>query len=113
MLELIRKSILAGIGAVILTKEKIGELTRTLVEEGKISTSEAEKLADELVKSGEHEWEEINTKIHDSIKKWADSIDMVRRKEFQEMKARIDVLEQRLTALEGTEKEGTESEEKD
>ncbi len=60
MLELMKKGLMAGIGAVVLTTEKVQETVRKLVEEGKISTEEGEKLAQELVKTGQHQWEEIS-----------------------------------------------------
>lgn len=100
MLELLKKSILAGIGAVAVTTDKVREATRSLVEEGKISTDEAEKLAEELVKSGERQWEDINTKFQSSFQKWSDSLEVVRKKDFQDLKARMDLLEQRLRILE-------------
>jgi len=60
MIDLIKKSLYAGIGAVVLTKEKIQEMTRRLVEDGKITSEESEKLAEEMVKSGERQWEEMS-----------------------------------------------------
>ena len=100
MLELIRKGLMAGIGAVVLTTEKIQEAVRKLVEEGKISTEEGEKLAQELVKSGERQWEEITTKMADTTKKWSESMEFVKRKEIEELKERLENVEQRLTAME-------------
>jgi polyhydroxyalkanoate synthesis regulator phasin len=99
MLELIRKGLMAGIGAVVLTTEKIQETVRKLVEEGKISTEEGEKLAQELVKSGERQWDEITTKLAETTKKWSDNTELVTRKEFEELEARVETLEQRLPAL--------------
>ena len=101
MLEFIKKGLLAGLGAAVVTKEKIQEATRALVQEGKISTDEAEKLTEDLVKSGEQQWQEISTKLSESMKRWTESVDFVRNREFQELKARLDALEQRLSALEG------------
>ncbi len=100
MLELIKKSILAGIGAVVVTAEKVQDATKRLVEEGKLSTEEAERLADELVKSGERQWDEISGKLNDSVKRGMDSLDFVRRKEFQDLRARVELLEQRIIVLE-------------
>ncbi len=101
MLELIRKSFLAGLGVVVLTKEKVQEFTRMLVEEGKLSTDEADKLADELIKSGQRQWDEINTKTQELVKKGMEAVDVVRRKEFEELKARVESLEQRFAPTEG------------
>ncbi len=100
MLDLIKKGFMAGIGAAVLTTEKIQEGIKKFVEEGKISTEEGEKLAQELVKSGERQWEELITKMGEKSKKWSENVELVRRKEFEELKQRIEDLEKRLTELE-------------
>jgi polyhydroxyalkanoate synthesis regulator phasin len=104
MFELLKKSILAGIGAVVVTKDKVQEATRKFVEEGKMTTEEAERLADDLVRSGERQWEEINNRMQDSMRKWTDNMDMVRRREFQELRARLEILDQRVAILEENQK---------
>jgi polyhydroxyalkanoate synthesis regulator phasin len=100
MLELLKKSVMAGLGAVMITRDKIREATRVLVEEGKLSTDEAEKLTDELVKSGERQWEEFNSKFQTSMRKVSDNLEVVRKKDLQDLKARVELLEQRLHLLE-------------
>ena len=100
MFELLKKSILAGIGAAVLTAEKVQEATKRFVEEGKISTEEAEKLAGDLLKSGERQWDDMSSKIADSVRKGMDTLDFVKRKEFQDLRARVEMLEQRLAILE-------------
>ena len=102
MLEFLRKSMLAGIGAAVLTRDKIREATRSLVEEGKITSDEAEKLAEDLVKSGEREWGDMSSKLQSSLKKVSENLEVVRKKEFADLKARVELLEQRLSLLEET-----------
>ncbi len=106
MLELLKKGMLAGLGVAVLTGEKIREATRMLVEEGKISSDEADKLAEDLVKSGEREWEEINSKFQSSFKKISDNLEVVRKKEFADLKTRVELLEERLNRLEDRNREG-------
>jgi polyhydroxyalkanoate synthesis regulator phasin len=100
MLEMIRKGFMAGIGAVVLTAEKIQEVVKKLVEEGKITTEEGEKLAQDLVKSGERQWEEISAKIAEKSKRFAEGLEPARSPEYDELKARIESLEQRLAEIE-------------
>jgi polyhydroxyalkanoate synthesis regulator phasin len=100
MLELMKKGLMAGIGAVVLTTEKVQETIRKLVEEGKLSTEEGEKLAQDLVKTGERQWEEITSAIAEKTKKWSDSVEVVKREEFEQLKARVESLDQRLTKIE-------------
>ncbi len=100
MLDLLKKSMLAGLGMAVLTRDKIREATRMLVEEGKISSDEADKLAEDLVKSGEREWSEINSKIQSSFKKISGNLEMVRQKDFADLKTRVEIIEERLSRME-------------
>jgi len=100
MLELIKRSLLASLGAAVVTKEKIQEVTHSLVEQGKISADEAEKLADDLVQSGQNEWEEMHAWISESVKKGMDSLDISSKGEFLELKERVENLEKRMAILE-------------
>jgi polyhydroxyalkanoate synthesis regulator phasin len=100
MLELMKKGLMAGIGAVVLTTEKVQETIRKLVEEGKITTEEGEKLAQDLVKTGQRQWEEISAAIVDRTKKWPESVEIVKRGEFEGLKSRVETLEQRLAETE-------------
>lgn len=106
MFELIKRSLLASLGAAVVTREKIKEATRTLVEEGKISTEEAERLSDELVESGKHELEEAQSQISTMVKKGLDSLDISSKSEFQELKLRVENLEKRMSLLENAPKQG-------
>lgn len=100
MLDMLKKSIFAGIGAAAVTRDKIRAATKKFVEEGKITSEEAERLAEDLAKSGEREVEEINARLQSSFKKFSESVEVVRKKDFQELKARVDQLEEKLSALE-------------
>ena len=107
MLELMKKGLMAGIGIVVLTTEKVQEAVRKLVEEGKISTEEGEKLAQELVKTGQHQWEEISSTIAEKTKKWSEGVEIVKRKELEELKERVQSLEQRVSEMEKGESPNT------
>jgi len=100
LVEMIRKSLLASLGAAVVTKDKVEEATKRWVDEGKISKDEAEKLAQDLVESGKHQWEDIQEKIAESVRKGMDNFDIGSKKEFQELKGRVENIEKRLTILE-------------
>jgi polyhydroxyalkanoate synthesis regulator phasin len=100
--EMIRKSVLASLGAAVVTKEKVEEATKRFVDEGKISREEAERLANELVESGQHQWEDIQEKITETVRKGLDTFDIGSKKEFRDLMERVDSLEKRLTALDET-----------
>jgi polyhydroxyalkanoate synthesis regulator phasin len=100
LIEMIRKSLLASLGAAVVTKEKVEEATKRLVEDGKISRDEAEKLANELVESGRHQWDEIQEKMTETVRKGLDTFDIGSKREFQDLQERVENLEKRLVILE-------------
>ena len=100
VLEMIRKSMLASLGAAVVTKEKGEEATKRWVDEGKISKDEAEKLAHDLVESGRHQWEDIQEKMTETVRKGLDTFDIGSKREFQDLKEQVENLEKRLAALE-------------
>ncbi|MCG6946974.1 MAG: phasin family protein [Syntrophobacterales bacterium] len=100
VLEMIRKSMLASLGAAVVTKEKVEEATKRWVDEGKISKDEAERLAQDLVESGRHQWEDIQDKMTETVRKGLDSFDIGSKREFQDLKEQVESLEKRLAVLE-------------
>jgi len=100
MLDLIKKGLLAGLGAVVVTKERVEKATQKLVDEGKISADEAEKLASELIESGEKQWHEVQAKITESVKRATENLNLCSRREYEELKSRVEALEKRVTVVE-------------
>lgn len=94
--EMIRKSMLASLGAAVVTKEKVEEATQRWVEEGKISRDEAERLAQDLVESGKSQWDDIQEKMTETVRKGLDTFDIGSKKEFRELKERVEDLEKKL-----------------
>ena len=59
MLDEIKKGLLSGLGAVFLTKDKIERITRSMVDEAKLSKEDAQNLKEDLYKTGEKEWSDL------------------------------------------------------
>lgn len=100
MLEDIKKGLLSGLGAVFLTKDKIEKITRKMVDEAKISGEDAGNLKEELLKTGEREWNEFEGFFSDLFKKVIQGLDLCSKSEFDELKTRIAELEKRLEEVE-------------
>ena len=102
MFETIRKSLLAGLGAAVLTKEKIETATRKLVEEGKITTDEADRLSTDLIESGSRQWHDMQEKISGTVRKALEGMDICTRQDFKVLAEKVAALEKRVAALEET-----------
>jgi len=100
MFETIKKSLLAGLGAAVVTKEKIEKVTRNLVEEGKITTEEAEKLSRDLIESGSKQWEDMQDKISSTVKKALEGLDICTKPELTSLASKVGALEKRIASLE-------------
>lgn len=100
MLELIRKSLLLGFGAALVTREKVREKIQSLVDQGKITSEEAEKLTTELVETGEKEMENLREEIAQAVRNTLDNMDVARRSSLEKLHDEMDGLKNRLDFLE-------------
>jgi polyhydroxyalkanoate synthesis regulator phasin len=100
MLEEIRKGLLSGFGAVLLTREKAEEATRKLVEDAKLSKEEAQDLVDELFATGTRQWSELEASFAKAIRSGIDNLDIAGKKDLYALKSEVKKLEKRLETLE-------------
>lgn len=100
MLEAIRSTLLMGLGAGVITKEKAEQAVRGLVEQGKLSKEEAERLAAELVASGNEQLHEVQAGLRDSVRGMLDSADIARAGDVDRLARGLENLSQRVSMLE-------------
>ncbi len=94
MRDTMRKLLYAGIGVFSITREKAEQVINELVDKGQVSREEAQDMVDDLVKKGEEERENIRQSIKEEIANASQNIGLVTRKEFNELKNRVEALEQ-------------------
>lgn len=100
MLEDIKKGLFAGIGAVLLTRDKVERVIDTFVNESKLSREEGQRLADELVQSGEKQWSSLEERVLETVRNGIDRLDIGRRTELEALQERVENVEKRITLLE-------------
>ncbi|MFO7785065.1 MAG: phasin family protein [Thermodesulfobacteriota bacterium] len=100
MLDDLKKGFFAGIGVVLLTKDKIEQFTEKLVEENKLKREDAQRLTDELVKNGEDQWSDLEKRISDAAKKGVATLDIGKKSEVEALRERVENLEMRLQMME-------------
>lgn len=100
MLEEIKKGLFASFGAVLLTRSKIDEISRKLVQDAKLSKEDAEKLAGELVETGETQWQELETAAAQNVRKALETLGISNKEAIEALKKRLDGLELRVSSLE-------------
>ncbi|MEJ2032899.1 MAG: hypothetical protein P8Y63_07660 [Deltaproteobacteria bacterium] len=100
MIELIQKGLLASLGIAFVTRDKVLEATRELVEKGKLSRAEAETLVNELVGEGRRQQKELEVKVDELLRQGLDRLDIGSKRAFADLEQRLDNVEKRLTMVE-------------
>ncbi len=100
VLELIRTTVLAGLGAGVITKEKAEQVMDRLVDEGKVTADEAKQLVNDLLESGSRQWQEVQDGLNNTVRQALDAMDLPRKPEVAELARRLEKAEQRIAMLE-------------
>jgi polyhydroxyalkanoate synthesis regulator phasin len=100
MLELIRTTLLAGLGAGVITKEKADEAVRELVQQGKLRAEEAEQVVGKLLESGSQQWEDVQAGLSDAFRDALNAANVARAEDVRGIAQRLEKAEQRIAMLE-------------
>ena len=98
MTGLIEKSLLAGLGVMVLTRDKVKEFVDKLVEEGEVKPEEAPSIVDKLVERGEAEREELRKLVRQELDK---TRFVVSRRDVEALSQKIDDLAAKVEELVG------------
>lgn len=96
MIDLIKKGVLLGLGALTLTKEKAEELVDELIKKGEVSKDERSSVMREILDKAKEQEENINERIRVEISKIIEKLGIPSKKDFEELEKRIDKLTQQL-----------------
>lgn len=95
MLDILKKTLLVGIGATITTKEKIEAALGSLVEKGKISSADAKEIADKIAEDGKKEFDDAGKNIDAAFENLLHKAKVVTKGQLAELEARVAKLESR------------------
>lgn len=93
MIDSIKKTLLAGVGAAVITKDKVEAALGEWVRQGKVSAAEAREVADKIAEQGRREFETLSHELNEKLREKFSGAE--RRAE-----ARVAALEARVAALE-------------
>ena len=93
---MLEKALYFGLGIISVTREKADKLVEEMVERGELTREEAKKTVEDLVNKGEEEKTNVRNMIRDEVEALKSKWSMVNRTEFEELKSRVEALEQRL-----------------
>jgi len=93
MIDTIKKTLLAGVGAAVITKDKVEAALGDLVKQGKVSAAEARSVAEKIVQEGRAEYETLSRQLGDKVRE-------LLARDTARLESRLAAVEQRLAALE-------------
>jgi len=99
MADILKKSILAGLGALDLTREKVREMVDRLVAGGKIDRKHATEVIEELVERGEKESKKIGGRLEKIISATLKRTRLATREQLQTVEKRLKAVEEALKEI--------------
>ena len=92
MIELVKKTLLTGIGVAALSKEKIEILAKEVVEKGKLTEQEGREFVDQLLNKSEEAREELQAQIEAKVKAVLEKMDLAKRSEVDALRKEVEEL---------------------
>ncbi|HYY32254.1 MAG TPA: hypothetical protein VE693_01545 [Gaiellaceae bacterium] len=99
--ELAEELLLAGVGAVAITKERADELVDELSTKGKLTRDDARELVDEALGRWRGDAMRVGERASTTLSSFFRELGLVTRREYEELELRLAQLEHRLRLVEG------------
>ena len=93
MLEAIHKMFLAGVGLAAMTKDKIDEHVKELVEKGKLTEKEGREIADEMLKKSKQAKDDLEKQVEKQVQQTLQALQIASKQDVEKLSARIEKLE--------------------
>jgi len=92
MVDLLRKTVLTGIGLAYMTKDKIEEMAKKISAESNLTEEEGRKLAKDLLNQSEEAKRNLETRIDKVVKSALGKLDIPSRQDLQKLESRVEEL---------------------
>ena len=89
MADLIKKTMLAGIGLVLRTWDEVETVAKELVEKGKMSEKEGSRFLKDLQKKYEDTQKKLEARVEKSVKEFLKKADVVTSNDLKALKKEI------------------------
>ena len=99
MIESLKKTLYAGLGATVVTAEKIEAALQELVEKGKISADEAKATASRISQESKKEYEEAQSSLKEMFNELLERAPIASKREVEALQQRLDTLEKAVSKL--------------
>ena len=97
MLNIIKKSMLTGIGLALIAKDEVEDLAKELVNKGKMSENEGTKFLEDLQKRYDETQTKLEEKVQTAVKDFMKKADVVTGDEMKGLKKEIRELKKAIS----------------
>jgi len=99
MLETLKHTLYAGLGATVLTAEKIEAELQDLVKKGKLSAEDAREAAEKLSDESKKEYKEARKSLETAFDDMLKNARVASQSDLEKLRKRINALEKQLAEL--------------
>ncbi|QEH36216.1 Poly(hydroxyalcanoate) granule associated protein (phasin) [Aquisphaera giovannonii] len=96
MIDLIKKTLLTGVGLAVMTKDKVEELGKELASQAKLSENEGREFVDHLLKQSEAARDSLESRVNAAVQKAISALPLATKDEVAKLTARVEELSTRL-----------------
>jgi polyhydroxyalkanoate synthesis regulator phasin len=89
MLDLVRKTMLTGIGLALLAKDEVEDLAKEMVEKGKMTEKDGKKFLEELQKRYEDVQHKLEDRVEKTVREFLKKADVVTGEDLKAIKKEI------------------------
>jgi polyhydroxyalkanoate synthesis regulator phasin len=93
MVEFLKKAAFASVGMAVMTKEKVEEMAKKLVEESNMSEQEGRKFIDEIAKKSQDTRTAIEKMVQDGVTKAMTKLSLATKDDVKSLEKRVKELE--------------------
>ena len=97
MFDLIKKTLLTGVGLAVMTKDKVEELGKEFASQAKLSELEGKEFVDHLLKQSETARKEFESRINSAVQKAVSGLNLASKDEVAKLSAKVEELAAKLS----------------
>lgn len=102
MIESVKQTLRAGLGATVITAEKVEAVLQDWVQKGRLSADEARETVRKLSEQGKADFLETKESLESHLHQWLKKAPVVSKSEHTKLQQKVAHLEARLAKLEAT-----------
>jgi polyhydroxyalkanoate synthesis regulator phasin len=96
MFELIKRTLLTGVGLAVMTKDKVEELGKELVSQAKLSESEGKEFMDHLLSQSDTARKDFESRLNSAVQKAVSGLNLASKDEVAKLSAQVEELTVKL-----------------